>query len=73
MVGLEGYKQNAPTSGTPVGFKYAVGTITASQFTATVTVYGANMFFLFYNYMGVADPAYFTSYTFYTCKHVKLT
>lgn len=56
-----------------MGFKYAVGTITASQFTATVTVYGANMFFLFYNYMGVADPAYFTSYTFYTCKHVKLT
>lgn len=57
MAGLEGYKQNPPPSvGTAVGFKYAVLKITNTWFNATMTVYGASMIFLFYNYMGVSAP-----------------
>lgn len=57
IIGFEGYRQNAPCTNCPVGFKYQITTITATGFNTAYTIYGANIFILFYNYLGISNSA----------------
>lgn len=55
---MEGFRQNQPTCvGCQIGFKYVINTITGIGFNSSLTIYGSNMTFLFYMYLGISTTA----------------